>query len=99
VSNLVDNALKFSSGPIEISVRESTLEVLDRGIGISVEDRERVFDRFYRATNARSQPGSGLGLAIVEQIARLHHGSVALMPRLGGGTIARLELPNEPAVR
>ena len=52
-----------------------------------------MFDRFYRATTARTLPGSGLGLAIVEQIAQLHGGTITLKPRPGGGTVARLELP------
>ena len=51
-----------------------------------------MFDRFYRSTTARSVPGSGLGLAIVEQIAKLHGGSVTLEPRAGGGIHARLDL-------
>jgi two-component system, OmpR family, sensor histidine kinase MprB len=95
VSNLVDNALKF--GPdgetVSITVRGGVLEVADRGPGIAAEDRGRVFDRFYRATNARTLPGSGLGLSIVAQIAVLHGGSVVLDEREGGGTVARLTLP------
>jgi two-component system sensor histidine kinase MprB len=95
VSNLVDNALKFSPNgePVQMTVRGGVLEVADRGPGIAGEDRERVFDRFYRATTARTLPGSGLGLSIVAQIAVLHGGSVALEARAGGGTIARLTLP------
>ena len=57
------------------------------------EDREHVFDRFYRAPEARTMPGSGLGLSIVKQIADLHAGSIELLPRDGGGSIARLTLP------
>jgi two-component system sensor histidine kinase MprB len=95
VSNLVDNALKFSPNgePVQMTVRGGVVEVADRGPGIAGEDRERVFDRFYRATTARTLPGSGLGLSIVAQIAVLHGGSVALEARAGGGTIARLTLP------
>ena len=51
-----------------------------------------MFDRFYRATSARTLPGSGLGLSIVAQIAALHGGTVTLEPREGGGTVARLTL-------
>jgi two-component system, OmpR family, sensor histidine kinase MprB len=94
VANLVDNALKFSpaGAPVEVSVRGTTIEVADRGPGVDPDDRDRVFDRFYRATSARTQPGSGLGLSIVSQIAALHGGAVTLEPREGGGTVARLTL-------
>jgi two-component system sensor histidine kinase MprB len=95
VSNLVDNALKFSPSEttVEIVARGTTVEVLDRGAGIPPEDLPHVFDRFYRATTARQVPGSGLGLAIVEQIAELHVGTVTLGVRPGGGIVARLALP------
>jgi two-component system sensor histidine kinase MprB len=95
VSNLVENAVKFSADDttIEASVDGSTVEILDRGAGVDPEDLPHVFDRFYRATAARTLPGSGLGLAIVEQIAQLHDGTITLGPRVSGGTIARLELP------
>jgi two-component system sensor histidine kinase MprB len=96
VSNLVDNALKFSpsGAAVDVTVRGTTIEVADRGPGIGAEDRDRVFDRFYRATSARTLPGSGLGLSIVSQIAALHGGTVTLEPRDGGGTVARLALPS-----
>jgi len=96
VANLVDNALKFSpaGAGVDVTVRGTTVEVADRGPGIDVEDRERVFDRFYRATSVRTLPGSGLGLSIVSQIAALHGGTVTLEPRDGGGTVARLALPS-----
>jgi two-component system sensor histidine kinase MprB len=95
VSNLVDNALKFSPDgeAVTVTVHGGNLEVADRGPGIAPEERARVFDRFYRATSARTLPGSGLGLSIVAQIAVLHGGSVVLDPRDGGGTVARLVLP------
>lgn len=95
VSNLVDNALKFSPDgeAVVVTVRGGVLEVADRGPGIAAVDRARVFDRFYRAATARTLPGSGLGLSIVAQIAVLHGGSVALDARDGGGTVARLTLP------
>lgn len=95
VANLVDNALKFSppGAAVDLTVHGTTIEVADRGPGIDPEDRGRVFDRFYRAASARTQPGSGLGLSIVSQIADLHGGSVVLDARDGGGTVARLTLP------
>jgi two-component system sensor histidine kinase MprB len=95
VANLVGNALKFSAdpAPVDVRVHGTTIEVADRGPGVSAEDHDHVFDRFYRATSSRSLPGSGLGLSIVAQIATLHDGSVSLDPREGGGTVARLVLP------
>jgi two-component system sensor histidine kinase MprB len=99
LSNLLDNALKFSppEQAVAVSVTGGHVEVADRGSGIAVDDRARVFDRFYRSAGARTQPGSGLGLSIVAQIVELHGGTVLLDPREGGGTIARLELPSVPA--
>ena len=95
LANLVDNACKFSAPPatVELRVQGSTIEVLDRGPGIADDDRAHVFDRFYRAPAARTMAGSGLGLSIVKQIATLEGGSVELLPRAGGGTVARLVLP------
>jgi two-component system OmpR family sensor kinase len=97
--NLIDNALRYTpaGGRVDVSVEvvgsNVVLRVVDTGPGIPAEDRDRVFDRFYRATSSRTLPGSGLGLSIVAQIATLHGGTVALDPREGGGTVARLVLP------
>ncbi len=95
ITNLVDNACKFSptDTPVDVAVTATTIEVGDRGPGVAPEDRDRVFDRFYRATSSRSMPGSGLGLSIVQQIAELHGATVELVPRAGGGTTARFVLP------
>jgi two-component system sensor histidine kinase MprB len=94
VANLVENACKFTPADrsVEMRVRGSDIEVSDRGPGISAEDRAHVFDRFYRATSARTMPGSGLGLSIVKQIVELHGGAVEVLPRDGGGTVARITL-------
>jgi two-component system sensor histidine kinase MprB len=96
VTNLVDNALKFSDDgdPVEITVDDTAVEIADRGSGVAPDDQERVFNRFYRADNARTRPGSGLGLSIVAQIAEAHDATVTILPRPGGGTIARFELPS-----
>ncbi|WP_063774325.1 HAMP domain-containing sensor histidine kinase [Streptacidiphilus rugosus] len=87
LTNLVENAAKFSSGPSEITVeiRADRITVLDRGPGLEPEDLERIFDRFYRATAARSLPGSGLGLSIVREVAEEHGGEVFARNRPGGG--------------
>jgi two-component system sensor histidine kinase MprB len=94
VSNLVDNALKFSprGEPVEVRVTDHSVVVLDRGSGVAAEDQARVFDRFYRADATRTMPGSGLGLAIVQQIAQVHGGSATIEQRDGGGAVATLTL-------
>ena len=98
ISNLVDNAVKYSppSSPIEIIVDGATVSVLDRGRGIADNDFERIFDRFYRAVDVRSEPGSGLGLAIVEEIVRSHGGRVFARKRDGGGAEVGFSIPRSP---
>jgi two-component system, OmpR family, sensor histidine kinase MprB len=95
VSNLLDNAAKWSppDGEIEVTVREGVVTVRDHGPGIDAEDLPFVFDRFYRAPAARGLPGSGLGLAIVRQVAEAHGGTVTAEAAEGGGTRMRLTLP------
>ena len=97
VSNLLDNAAKWSppGATVEVTVRDGELLVRDHGPGISDEDVPFVFDRFYRAPSARSMPGSGLGLAIVRQVAEAHGGTVVVEAPEGGGTRMRLTLPSE----
>ncbi len=94
ISNLLDNAAKWSppGGEVEVTVRGGEVTVRDRGPGIAAADLPFVFDRFYRATSARALPGSGLGLAIVRQVAEAHGGSVAAEQAEGGGTRMRLRL-------
>ena len=89
VTNLLGNAHKFSppSKPIEVSLADRKVTVRDHGPGFAAADLDRVFDRFYRADDARSQPGSGLGLAIVRQIAEQHGGSVAASNVADGGAV------------
>lgn len=103
LSNLVDNAQKFSpeGTPITITVSRDasgcSLAVADHGPGIAAEDAPRVFDRFYRAAQARTLPGSGLGLAIVDQVARAHGGSVSVAATPGGGATVAMHLPAGPS--
>jgi two-component system sensor histidine kinase MprB len=94
ISNLLDNAAKWSppDGEIEVTVRDGVVTVRDHGPGIEADDLPFVFDRFYRAPAARRLPGSGLGLAIVRQVAETHGGTVTAERADGGGTRLRLTL-------
>jgi two-component system sensor histidine kinase MprB len=99
VLNLLDNAAKWSPVGGTVHVRLSTVDelaeltVTDEGPGISEQDRPKVFERFYRATAARSMPGSGLGLAIVAQIVEVHRGDVVAGQAPGLGAELRVRLP------
>jgi two-component system sensor histidine kinase MprB len=96
VWNLLENAGKWSEpgSSVEVTLEGGELRVRDHGPGIAAEDREHVFDRFYRAAGARSQPGSGLGLAIVREVAEAHGGTVEADDAPGGGAVLRLRLGN-----
>ena len=100
ISNLVDNALRHagSDKPVELDMaggaREVAIEVRDRGPGVPAHEVERIKRPFARLETARSNAaGAGLGLAIVERVARSHGGKLELLPREGGGLVARLSLP------
>jgi two-component sensor histidine kinase len=97
ISNLVDNAVKYSAPatPVDIVVDATTVTVRDRGRGIPAEDVGRIFDRFYRAVDVRAESGSGLGLSIVDEIVRSHGGSVFARNRDGGGAEVGSTLPQE----
>ena len=99
VSNLVDNALKWSrhGGTVEIDVADGAVSVRDHGPGFEEGDLPHVFDRFYRASGARGLPGSGLGLAIVRQAAEAHGGGVEASNAPGGGALVRVSFG--PALR
>jgi two-component system sensor histidine kinase MprB len=94
VSNLLDNAVKYSpdGAPVEVTVREGEVIVADHGPGVAAEDAPRIFDRFYRAAAARAKPGAGLGLAIVREAAEAHGGTATLESTHGGARF-RLTLP------
>jgi two-component system, OmpR family, sensor kinase len=96
IRNLVDNAVRYTpaGGRVDVSVERSAaqpaqalIRVIDNGQGIAREERERVFDRFYRRPGTRS-PGSGLGLAIVKAIATAHGATVELGEREAGRGLA-----------
>jgi signal transduction histidine kinase len=95
VSNLVDNAGKWSppGSQVEVTVRDGAVQVRDHGPGIDPAHLPHVFDRFYRAPEARTMPGSGLGLAIVKQVADSHGATVSAAAAPGGGTRFVLRFP------
>ena len=101
LSNLVDNAVKYSSPGGRVMVRlqaengRAILEVEDRGPGIASEHLDRIFERFYRVDRARSRRlgGTGLGLAIVKNVAIRHGGGVEVESERGRGSTFRLWLP------
>ncbi|MFI6295803.1 sensor histidine kinase [Nonomuraea sp. NPDC050790] len=104
VANLMSNALHHTEPGTPVVVRAGTggskvfVEVADQGPGLTPEQVERVFERFYRADSARSRRsgedrGSGLGLAIVRALVRAHGGDVVVRSTPGAGSVFRVELP------
>jgi len=99
--NLLQNAHKYSGDDRRIAVRcgqarrEVTIAVADHGPGVPKAEHKRVFEKFYRGTENRSQaiPGTGLGLAIVEHIVRGHEGHVTLESEPGAGATFTIHLP------
>jgi signal transduction histidine kinase len=106
LTNLLGNAIKFSSdgGSVEVSASGSSDEVevavADHGIGMSDEDRDQLFNDFFRSSDpaAAARPGSGLGLAIVDRILRRHGGRVDVTSALGRGSTFQVHLPRRPPV-
>jgi len=104
VTNLVENAIAYSGEDtavlLAVRCRDEWVEVdvTDQGIGIAPQDVDRIFERFYRADQARSRStgGTGLGLAIVKHIATNHGGRVEVSSTLGGGSTFTLRLPARP---
>jgi len=98
VSNLVDNALKWtpSDAAVSVVVANGQVSVTDHGPGIADEDLPRIFERFYRATAARGMPGAGLGLAIVGGVAHANNGTVEVRTGPHGSTFT-LAFPPLPS--
>jgi two-component system, OmpR family, sensor histidine kinase SenX3 len=104
VANLVENAVAYSGEGTRVTVTVDRdddhvgIAVADQGIGIAPDEVDRIFERFYRADQARSRAtgGTGLGLAIVKHIATNHGGRVDVSSTLGGGSTFTLRLPASP---
>ncbi len=101
LQNLIDNSLKYSKtgGKITINVKsnkeEMQLSVQDSGIGISEEDQNNIFQRFFRAETAKKHEpiGSGLGLYTIKKIVENHRGKISFKSKMGSGTTFFVELP------
>lgn len=104
VANLISNAVKYSppTEPIDIRVdadeRWIEIKVSDRGVGFSEDERDNLFDRFFRAKTAVGVEGTGIGLHVARTIARMHGGDVAAFQREGGGSTFVLRIPKEEAL-
>ncbi|MCL1842061.1 MAG: HAMP domain-containing histidine kinase [Propionibacteriaceae bacterium] len=99
VTNLLDNAVKFSpqDGTVFVGLRDGVLTVADQGPGISDEDLPKIFDRFYRSDKARNTPGTGLGLSMVDHTITAHGGTVtAANTAIGHGAVFTVTLPPAP---
>ena len=101
LDNLISNALKFTprGGRVAVRVsrdgRNAVVEIADTGVGIPQADQDRLFERFFRSSNAteRAIPGTGLGLTIAKTIVERHEGSIEIESSEGAGTKVRVTLP------
>ncbi len=98
IVNLLTNAIKYASGkPVSIEAKKSgdrvVMTIRDNGIGIAIDDQNRIFKRFERAVSQDHFGGMGLGLYIVSQILQLHGGSISVESELGKGSSFRVEIP------
>jgi two-component system phosphate regulon sensor histidine kinase PhoR len=101
VTNLIENAIKYSPGETQISVKgingPGVIQIIvkDQGPGIPEKDLDRIFERFYRVDKARSRDmgGTGLGLAIVKHISMIHHGTVQVQSQEGFGCTFTITIP------
>jgi len=101
VKNLVENAITYSDQGTSVGIgctaRDSVAEIVvtDSGAGISPEDQQRIFERFYRADPSRSRDtgGTGLGLSIVKHVAKIHRGEIKLFSQIGVGSTFTLRIP------
>lgn len=98
--NLLDNAIKYSppESLLTITLRKNNsgleIAICDEGLGMSPEESQRIFEKFYQADTSRKTKGNGLGLALVKQIIHLHHGSIKVTTQPGQGSHFIIYLPN-----
>ena len=101
LTNLLDNAVKYSKGAKEIGLRlderdgSATITVKDFGIGVAREEQERIFEKFYRVGTGmvHDVKGAGLGLSIVKHIVEAHHGKITVESEPGRGSAFTIHLP------
>ncbi len=99
LSNLLMNGLKYSTvgSPLQLALRceagATVFEVSDRGMGISPEDQQRLYEPFFRLQNVAAIPGTGLGLTVVKRCIDLHHGEIAIASTIGMGTTFTIKIP------
>ena len=101
ITNLIDNGIKYSGdeGQVKLMLNKlgqlARIQVSDNGMGIPLEEQQRVFERFYRVDRGRSrhQGGTGLGLSIVKHIVTAHQGEITIKSELDKGTIFEILLP------
>jgi len=102
LSNILDNAVKYTSpgGEVKVSVSEANehtiITICDTGIGISEADLTRIFERFYRSDQSRSEPVTGLGLSLARAVARAHGGDITVRSVLNQGSTFTITLPKSP---
>lgn len=100
-TNLLSNAIKYSpdAGAVEVELGASpeavNIGIRDHGLGIPQEQREKIFERFYRATSPKQKtiPGLGMGLYIVAEIVKLHGGTITVDSTVGRGSTFTIALP------
>jgi heavy metal sensor kinase len=103
IANLLDNAIRYtpSGGRVRVVIAPPSdhgirIDLIDTGIGISEQDQDRIFERFYRCDPSRSESGSGLGLSLARAVARAHGGDITVKSTLGAGSTFSVRLPLEP---
>lgn len=104
VSNLIDNAVKFTPAGGHILIRVTgtpghvAIAILDDGPGLEAKDQDRIFERFYRGDRSRSTPGNGLGLSLVKAVVKAHAGEITVQSTPGRGCTFTISLPRERPV-